>query len=104
MNGLSDGELVLDLPAEPTPGVAHHRYREASLAVDEADGPLLDSWPFLLIVRTGRVVTSRVMTPAKGFSQGSVPPDTRSFQQIASCTSTRRRVEGQRPVHAGPLP
>src|SRR3954452_23562691 len=23
--GLGDGELVLDLPAEPTPGVSHHR-------------------------------------------------------------------------------
>ena len=32
-------------------------------------------WPFLLIVRTGRIVTSE-----------EVPPDTRSFQHIAGCT------------------
>ena len=55
--GLGDGELVLDLPAEPTPRVAHHRDREASFAVDEPDDPLLSAWPFLLIVRTGRIVT-----------------------------------------------
>src|SRR4051812_33290429 len=56
--GLGDGEFVLDLPAEPTPGVAHHRDREAPFAVDEADSPLLDAWPFLLIVRTARIFTS----------------------------------------------
>ena len=56
--GLGDGELVLDLPAEPTPGVAHHRDREAPFAVDEADSPLLDAWPFLLIVRTERIFTA----------------------------------------------
>ena len=31
---------------------------EASLAVDKADDPLLGTWPFLLIVRTGRIVTA----------------------------------------------
>src|SRR4051794_5974712 len=56
--GLDDGELVLDLPAEPTPGVAHHRDREAPFAVDEADDPLLSIWPFLLIDRTGQIFTA----------------------------------------------
>ena len=63
---LGDGELVLDLPAEPTPGVAHHRDREASFAVDEPDDPLLSTWPFLLIVRTGRIFTIHTPHPTKG--------------------------------------
>ena len=54
---LGDRELVLDLPAEEAPWVAHDRDREAALAVDEADDPLLEPWPFLLIARTGRIVT-----------------------------------------------
>ena len=62
---LGDGELVLDLPAEPTPGVSHHRDREASFAVDEADDPLLETWPFLLIGRTGRIVTAHLTHPRK---------------------------------------
>jgi hypothetical protein len=56
--GLGDGEFVLDLPAEPTPGVPDHRDREAPFAVDKADDPLLSTWPFLLIDRTGRIVTA----------------------------------------------
>ena len=36
-------------------GVAHDRDRETAFAVDEADDPLLEPWPFLLIARTGRV-------------------------------------------------
>jgi hypothetical protein len=55
--GLGDRELVLDLPAEEAPAVSHHRDREAALAVNEPDDPLLDAWPFLLIARTGRIVT-----------------------------------------------
>ena len=64
---LGDRELVLDLPAESTPRVANHGYREATLAVDEADGPLLDAWPFLLIARTGRVVTGHGRTLREGW-------------------------------------
>ena len=60
--GLRDRELVLDLPAERTGRVAHHRYREAALAVDEADDPLLETRPFLLIARTGRIVTVHANT------------------------------------------
>ena len=63
--GLGDGELVLDLPAEPTPGVPDHRDREAPFAVDEADDPLLSTWPFLLIDRTGRIVTAHGRHPTK---------------------------------------
>jgi hypothetical protein len=62
--GLGDRELVLDLPAEEAPGIAHDRDREAAFAVDEADDPLLETWPFLLIARTGRIVTAHGRTLA----------------------------------------
>jgi len=43
------------MPLVPLDGTA-----KAALAVDEADDPLLDSWPFLLIARTRRIVTGHV--------------------------------------------
>src|SRR4029434_4500726 len=64
---LGDRELVLDLPAEETPGIAHAGYREAAFAVDEADDPLLEPWPFLLIARTGRIVTAHGRTLLRGW-------------------------------------
>ena len=64
---LGDRELVLDLPAEEAPGIAHDRDRETAFAVDEADDPLLEPWPFLLIARTGRVVTGHGRTLARGW-------------------------------------
>ena len=64
---LGDRELVLDLPAEEAPGIAHDRDRETAFAVDEADDPLLEPWPFLLIARTGRVVTGHGRTLAGGW-------------------------------------
>jgi hypothetical protein len=48
----------LDLPAYPVAGVPKDGNTEAALTVDEADDPLLDAWPFLLIARTGRVFTA----------------------------------------------
>ena len=62
---LGDRELMLDLPAESAPGVLHHRDRETTLAVDEADDPLLETWPFLLIDRTGRIFTAHVIEPKR---------------------------------------
>ena len=101
---LGDRELVLDLPAEEAPGIAHDRDRETAFAVDEADDPLLEPWPFLLIARTGRVVTGHARTLLERVGQ-PVPPDTRGFQHIADCTSARRRAEGQDLVHVpGRLP
>ena len=64
---LGDRELVLDLPAEEAPGIAHDRDRETAFAVDEADDPLLETWPFLLIARTGRVVTGHARTLQRGW-------------------------------------
>jgi hypothetical protein len=63
---LTDRELMLDLPAEPAVRVAHYRDREAALAVHKADDPLLDTWPFLLIARTGRIFTAHVPTLKTG--------------------------------------
>ena len=62
---LHDHELGLDLPAELRTPLPEDRNREAALAVDEADDPLLEPWPFLLIDRTGHVVTS-TDDPMKG--------------------------------------
>src|SRR5262245_20440125 len=92
---LRDGKLVLDLPAEPTSVVAHHRDREAPFAVDEADDPLLGTWPFLLIDRTGRIVTAHRHRIPEGCDSERVPPDARCFQHLASCTVRNYFRQGQ---------
>ena len=61
---LGHRELVLNLPAESAPRVANHGDRKTALTVDEADDPLLDTWPFLLIVRTGWIFTAHGPTLA----------------------------------------
>ncbi len=63
---LHHAEVGLDLPAEPTAAVPEDRNAEAALAVDEADDPLLESWPFLLIGRTDRIVTVHATHPTNG--------------------------------------
>jgi hypothetical protein len=63
---LDDAEVGLHLPAQTTRCVPEDRHAEAAFAVDEADDPLLESWPFLLIGRTGRIVTAHVTHPRKG--------------------------------------
>jgi hypothetical protein len=52
----------------------------------DADNPILEPWPFLLIVRTGRIVTDTCQ-------YRRIP---RRFQHIASCAPARRRAGGQR--------
>ena len=59
---LHDCESRLHHPPDPHARIAMDRKAEAALAVYEADDPLLESWPFLLIARTGRIVTSHVPT------------------------------------------
>jgi hypothetical protein len=70
----------------------HRRIREATESRDVSKlsrirgpgGPIqavVGSRPFLLIVRTGRIVT--VHSHLTMVRHGRVPPDTRSFQQIA---------------------
>ena len=51
---------MLHLPVEPASVIANHRDRKAAFTVDEPDDPLLETWPFLLIVPTGRIVTAHV--------------------------------------------
>lgn len=55
---LDHAEVRLNLPTETTTTVPEDRNTEAAFAVDEADDPLLESWPFLLIGRTDRIVTA----------------------------------------------
>ena len=93
--GLGDRELVLDLPAESATRVAHHRDREAAFAVDEADDPLLDhlAFPADCPHRTD------FHCPRRTLSRGCdtyerVPPDTRGFQHIASCTQFVTALRG----------
>src|SRR5262245_59864061 len=63
---LRHGELGLNLPAEPRRRVTEDRNTEAAFAVDEPDDPLLESCPFLLIVRTDRIVTRHVYHVNRG--------------------------------------
>ena len=63
---LNHAEVGLNLPPETTTAVPEDRNTEAAFAVDEADDPLLESWPFLLIGRTGRIVTAHLTHPRKG--------------------------------------
>jgi hypothetical protein len=63
---LSYGELKLNLPAEPARCILHDGDRETPFAVYEPDDPLLDTWPFLLIIRTDRIVTAHG-TPSIGW-------------------------------------
>jgi hypothetical protein len=87
----------VDLPS-PRPlreaRVVMDRDGEATLPVHEADHPAgIELEPrrrsFLLIVRTGRIVTAhRHMIPV-GCDNERVPPDTRMFQQIARFYNSR---------------
>jgi hypothetical protein len=59
---LHDRESRLHHPADPHAWIAMDREAEAAFAVNEADDPLLETWPFLLIVRTGRIFTGHAPT------------------------------------------
>jgi hypothetical protein len=63
---LNHGESGLNLPTYAIGSISKDRYAEAAFTVDEADDPLLDSWPFLLIARTRRIVTAHVCTVPRG--------------------------------------
>ena len=57
---LNDYEIRLNLPTDLVRLVPEDGDTEAAFSVDEADDPLLDTWSFLLIVRTGRIFTAHV--------------------------------------------
>jgi len=66
LGSLHHSEVRLDLPAQTTLAVAEDRNAEAAFTVDEADDPLLESRPFLLIARTRRIVTGHAPTLHRG--------------------------------------
>jgi hypothetical protein len=37
-------------------------FEDGMISIDKADDPLRETWPFLLIVRTGRIFTSHAVT------------------------------------------
>jgi len=55
-------ECRLNLPTGTTRVVPKDWNAGAAFAVDEADDPLRETWPFLLIVRTGWLFTIHVCT------------------------------------------
>ncbi len=55
---LNHRESWLNLPTRSTRSIQEDRNAETSFAVDKADDPLRKVWPFLLIVRTGRIFTT----------------------------------------------
>jgi hypothetical protein len=59
---LNHRERRLNLPTRASGAVPKDRNAEAAFAVDEADDPLRETWPFLLIVRTGRIFTTHAHT------------------------------------------
>jgi hypothetical protein len=63
---LDHDEARLDLPTQLRGVVPKERNTEATFAVDKADDPLRETWPFLLIVRTERIITLHVPTETDG--------------------------------------
>jgi hypothetical protein len=59
---LDHRERRLNLPTCAARAIPKDRNTEAAFAVDEADDPLRETWPFLLIVRTGRIFTIHAHT------------------------------------------
>ena len=81
-----EGGMELPPAGLPDVRIPMDRDAEASLAVDESDDPRSierDAGSFLLIVRTGRIVTAHDRTLRRGCDRERVPPDTRRFQHIA---------------------
>ncbi len=67
---LGNRGLMLDLPAEKATEDYALLLSINTLTVNEADGPLLNTWSFLLIVRTARVVTGHA-PPSPGWTRPS---------------------------------
>jgi hypothetical protein len=63
---LNHRERRLNLPTSATRVISKDGNTEAAFAVDEADDPLRETWPFLLIVRTGWFFTIHAATLGTG--------------------------------------
>ena len=70
----------LNLPSTAHSFVPLNRTTKTAFPIDEADDPLLNSWPFLLIVRTERIVTAHVITLRRGC-------DTNEYRRILGVSS-----------------
>ncbi len=93
---LNNRKPRLNLPTAAHTFVSLNRAAKAAFSVDEADDPLLESWPFLLIVRTGHVVTAHhTDTLVSVCDTKAVAPDTRSSQHLANCTHAIASVRGR---------
>jgi hypothetical protein len=92
LNHREDG---LQLPSQRHLSIALDGTAEAAFTVDEADDPLLESWPFLLIFRTRRIVTGHEPTIQRGSDMLGTAgcSDVPAFSQLHS---RRHRREGQR--------
>ena len=77
---LNNRKPRLALPAKGHHRIALYWAAETAFTVDEADDPLLESWPFLLIVRTGRIVTAHVDILLKAY-------DTNEYRRILGVSS-----------------
>lgn len=86
---LNHRKARLTLPADSVCSIPKDRNAEASFAVDEADSPLLESWPFLLIFRTGRIVTDHASTLIGGYDIFGTAgfSDVPAFSQLQFTTS-----------------
>ncbi len=91
---LNHREGRLHLPADPARMVPEDRNAEATLAVDEADDPLLETWPFLLIARTRRILTCHVPTIRRGSDMAGTARYS-GFPANSQLHSCRHRHEGQ---------
>ena len=78
---LADMELGHELETSPSARVPLDRYMKRAFAIDEASEVSIQ--PFLLIVRTDRIVTVHRHNLRRGCDSERVPSDTRSFQHIA---------------------
>ena len=78
---LNHRESGLTLPSERHLSIPLDRTAEAAFSVGEADDPLLESWPFLLIARTDRIFTTHVVTQSNGC-------DTNEYRRILGVPST----------------
>jgi hypothetical protein len=91
---LNDREPRLHLPTDPHLRTAMDRTTETAFTVDEADDPSLESWPFLLIARTRRIVTWH----AKTLHDATDTPGTAGCSGVPAFSqlhSSRHRDEGQ---------
>ena len=75
---LNHNETWLHLPSDPHLRTGMDRTAETAFTVDEADDPLLDAWPFLLIARTRRIVTAHSLT----IPGGSDMPGTAGYSGV----------------------